>query len=84
MWFVYILQCADNTLYTGVTKNLEQREYEHNFSEKGAKYTRSRRPVEMIYSRSFPDRSSACKEENRIKHLTRTQKLDLINNPSSV
>ncbi len=81
MWFVYILKCADNTLYTGVTKNLETREDEHNGIDeykKGAKYTRTRRPVEIIYSAEFPDRSSACSEEYRIKKLTRTQKLELI------
>ena len=78
MWFVYILKCADNTLYTGVTKDCSQREHEHNTSEKGAKYTRARRPVQMIYSAEFPDRSSVCKEESRIKKLTRAEKLALI------
>ena len=81
MWFTYILKCADNTLYTGITKNLKQREDEHNGLdkyEKGAKYTKIRRPVQMVYSAEFPDRSSACKEEYRIKKLTRIEKLKLI------
>lgn len=81
MWFVYILKCADNTLYTGVTKNLETRESEHNGLDeynKGAKYTRTRRPVKIIYSAEFSDRSSACKEEYRIKKLKRLEKLELI------
>lgn len=78
MWFVYILKCADNTLYTGVTTDLEKRLKEHNFSEKGAKYTRARRPVIRVYSSEFSDRSSACKEESRIKKLSRAEKIALI------
>lgn len=81
MWFVYILKCADTTLYTGVTKNLDQREDEHNgldTYQKGAKYTATRRPAQIVYSAEFPDRSTACKEEYRIKKLTRVEKLELI------
>lgn len=58
-WFVYLLRCSDQTLYTGITTNLEQRFQEHNHSAKGAKYTRGRRPVRLVYferqsSRSLP------------------------------
>ena len=78
MWFVYILKCCDNTFYTGVTKDIERRIIEHNTSDKAAKYTRIRRPVEVIYESSFPTKSEACKEEYRIKQLPRKQKEELL------
>ena len=75
---VYILRCSDNTLYTGITKDLEKRLIEHNTSEKGAKYTRNRRPVSIVYSETSEDRSSASKREYVIKKMRRKQKLLLI------
>lgn len=78
MWYVYILKCHDGTLYTGITTNLERRVEEHNTSEKGAKYTRVRRPVRLVYSKEFEDRSQASVEEARIKKLTRKEKEDLL------
>jgi len=76
---VYILQCADDTLYTGIATDLNRRLTEHNSSEKGAKYTRSRRPVRLVYSETFPDRSSASRREYEIKKkMNRAQKLELI------
>ncbi len=78
MYYLYILQCADDSLYTGVTVNLVRRTGEHNFSKLGAKYTRGRRPVELVYSRKFRNRSGACKEEARIKALSRKEKLKII------
>ena len=78
-WKVYILKCSDNSLYTGITTDLKRRVNEHN-SGKGAKYTRSRNPVEILYFESYPDRSSASKEEARIKKLKRKAKLTLIEN----
>ncbi len=78
-WRVYILKCSDGSLYTGITTDLKRRIYEHN-QGKGAKYTRSRLPVEILYFESFPDRSSASKEEARIKKLQRKRKLALIEN----
>jgi putative endonuclease len=80
MYHLYILECADKTLYTGITVDLERRIKEHNFSELGAKYTRARRPVKIVYSKKFRNRSSASKEENRIKKLSREEKLKLIKN----
>lgn len=77
MYFVYILQCADNSLYTGITTDLERRIKEHNDSKLGAKYTKIRRPVKLVYSKEFVDRSEASKEESRIKKLSRQQKIDL-------
>lgn len=78
-WKVYVLTCADQSLYTGVTTDLERRLREHNECNiKGAKYTRTKRPVSLTYSESHPDRSSACKREAALKKLTRKQKLSLI------
>jgi putative endonuclease len=79
MYFVYILQCADNTLYTGITTDLERRVKEHNLSKIGAKYTKTRRPVKLIYFKEFGDRSAALVEEARIKKLSRQEKIELIN-----
>ncbi|MDD3592061.1 GIY-YIG nuclease family protein [Sulfurovum sp.] len=77
-YFIYILECADDTLYTGIATDLNRRLTEHNSSEKGAKYTRSRRPVRLVYSETFPDRSSASRREYEIKKLSRAKKLQLI------
>lgn len=77
-YFVYILKCNDNTLYTGITTNLERRLKEHNDSKLGAKYTKLRRPVELIYSKEFANRSLATIEEARIKKLSRQEKLDFV------
>ena len=76
---VYILNCNDNTLYTGIAKDIDKRLYEHNHSKKGAKYTKMRRPVELVYSENAKDRSSALKREYEIKKLPRDKKLELIN-----
>jgi len=78
MYFVYILKCNDGTLYTGITSDLERRIKEHNDSKLGAKYTKARRPVELIYSKDFTDRSTAQIEEARIKKLSRSDKLNFI------
>lgn len=78
---VYILQCADGTLYTGVTTDLTRRLAEHNYSAKGAIYTRSRRPVTLRYSEEQPDRSAAQKREHELRKLSRDQKLILISSP---
>lgn len=78
-WWVYILECADNTLYTGVTIDVKRRIEEHNHAKLGAKYTKARRPVHLVYKESCKDRSEACKRERAIKKLTRSEKLKLIN-----
>ncbi len=77
-YFVYILECSDKSLYTGITTNIEKRLEEHNNSPKGAKYTKARRPVKLVYSEASEDRSSASKREYAIKKLTRVKKLKLI------
>lgn len=78
MYYLYILKCADSTLYTGITTDLERRVKEHNFSKLGAKYTAARRPVKLVYSQEFSDRAEASKQEYVIKHLSRLEKLKLI------
>ncbi|MBR1845224.1 MAG: GIY-YIG nuclease family protein [Oscillospiraceae bacterium] len=77
MNYVYILRCADGTLYTGSTTDLDRRLAVHN-SGKGAKYTRSRRPVELIYHEELESWSAALRREAAIKKLTRGEKLRLI------
>ena len=76
-YFVYILRCADDTLYTGITTDLERRVDEHNNSSKGAKYTRARRPVELVYSEELGNRSLASKREFSIKKMSRKEKITL-------
>ena len=78
MYYLYILKCADETLYTGITTDLKRRVVEHNSTKLGAKYTLSRRPVKLVYSRNFKNRSMASKEEARVKKLKKTEKLKLI------
>jgi putative endonuclease len=80
MYFVYILKCADDTLYTGITTDLDRRINEHNNSKLGAKYTKIRRPVKLIYSKEFTNRSEASIEESRIKKLSRSEKFDFLKN----
>lgn len=77
-WCVYILSCADGTLYTGATNDLENRLEVHNLGN-GARYTRSRTPVTLIYSEACDSRSAALSREYAIKQLTRQQKLTLAN-----
>ncbi len=76
--FVYILECSDGTLYTGWTNNMEKRLKEHNEGTNGAKYTRGRRPVRLVYREPCPAKSDALKREREIKRLSRAQKLLLI------
>lgn len=76
--YIYILKCADDTLYTGYAKDPYRRLEEHNNSTKGAKYTRSRRPCELVYIEEFETRSDATKREAAIKKLSKKEKLDLI------
>lgn len=78
MYYLYILECADDTLYTGVTVDVERRVREHNASKLGAKYTRSRRPVKLVYSKKYRNRSLATKAECRMKKLTRAEKIMII------
>lgn len=74
-YYLYILKCADKTLYSGITVDPERRVREHNTSRLGAKYTRTRRPVKLVYTKKFRNRSLASKAEARMKKLTRMEKL---------
>lgn len=76
-WTVYILECSDGTLYTGVTNDMNKRIEQHNLG-KGAKYTRARIPVTVVYQEDAPEKGDALKREYEIKQLSRQQKLDLI------
>ena len=76
-WHVYIVRCADNSLYTGCTNDLARRVDTHN-AGKGARYTRSRLPVEVVWSVRVKDRSAALSREARVKQLTRPEKLALV------
>jgi len=83
-WKVYILSCADNTLYTGITTNIDRRITEHNEdNRKGAKYTRARRPVKLSYQESCENRSQASTRERQIKKLSRDDKLKLASSSST-
>ena len=78
MYYLYVLMCADGTLYTGITLDVARRVEEHNSSDTaGARYTRSRRPVRAIYQKEVGDESAAKAEEYRFKQLTRSAKLAL-------
>ena len=82
-WVVYMVRCRDNTLYTGCTNDLPHRIQVHN-SGKGAKYTKSRLPVTLVYQESCSDKSAALKRECTIKGYTRSQKEQLIETSHSV
>lgn len=77
-WFVYLVECIDGTIYTGCTTDVTRRIAEHNGATSGAKYTRSRRPVKLLAYFPSATRSTAQSEESKIKKLTRSQKLKLI------
>lgn len=79
-YFIYILECNDGSLYTGITKDIAKRLDEHNTKDKGAKYTKARRPVKLIYKESSDNRSTASKREYEIKKLSRLKKLELVEN----
>jgi putative endonuclease len=78
IWYVYIIECADTTYYTGISNDVDKRIEAHNCG-KGAKYTSSRKPVILRYQKACGDRSKASKEEYRIKQLSRSKKEKLIN-----
>lgn len=77
-WFVYIVQCADRSLYTGITTDLLRRLEEHNGSAQGARYTRARRPVQLVYFEQSESRSAAGQREHALKGLSPTDKRQLV------
>ncbi len=76
-WYLYVLRCGDGTLYTGITTDVEKRLEQHR-SGKGAKYTRGRHPLELMYQETCEDHSAALKREYEIKKLSREEKLALL------
>lgn len=84
-WTVYILRCADDSLYTGITTDLERRVAEHNKdNKKGAKYTRVRRPVKPVHQEKCENRAQASRREYELKKLSRAKKIQLIENGNSL
>lgn len=81
-WCVYIVRCKDKTLYTGYTNDLEKRELSHNKGI-GARYTRQRRPVQVIYVEEFSSKGKALSREYEIKQMTREEKEELIRRSNS-
>lgn len=81
-WIVYILRCSDNSLYTGITKDLDRRIQQHNDGT-GAKYTRAHRPVKLVWSKTKLAESAAKKEEARIKKLSKPEKEKMLKQKTS-
>ncbi|HEX9715121.1 MAG TPA: GIY-YIG nuclease family protein [Desulfurivibrionaceae bacterium] len=82
-WFVYLVRCRDGSLYCGIAKDLTRRVEEHNSADKGAKYTRGRRPVQLVYVEEAASRGTATQREGRIKRLSRARKMMLIQDGTS-
>jgi len=84
-WYVYIVRCADNSLYPGIAKDVDKRLQEHNTdNQKGAKYTRARRPVQLVYQQGFDSRSEACKYEMKLKSMKKSEKEKLIKENNAI
>ena len=77
-WYLYIVRCRDDSLYTGITSDLKRRIYEHNNNTKGSKYLRGKRPVYVVYYEELDNQSEARKREASIKNWKRKYKLQLI------
>ena len=77
-WTVYFLRCNDNSLYTGITTDIKRRLHQHNNTKLGAKYTRARRPVKLVYSETTLDKSTASKREYQLRTLTKKEKEKLV------
>jgi len=75
---MYVVKCSDGTLYAGITNDIHRRIYEHNNTKKGAKYTRARRPVKLLYVEDYKNRSAASKAEYHFKKLNRKEKIKII------
>lgn len=78
MWFVYILLCSDNSLYTGISPDPQMR-FDAHLAGKGAKYTRAHKPIRIMYTRKYPNRSEALKREGEIKSWSRAKKIAELN-----
>ena len=78
-WYLYVVRCCDGTLYTGITTDIDRRVREHNSSKRGAKYTKTRRPVELVWSKEYKNRSEAQSAEYNFKKLFHKEKWEVIN-----
>jgi putative endonuclease len=76
-WFVYIVSCSDGTYYTGITTDIERRLREHNETRAGARYTRARRPVKLVYRESAASRSEAARRESRVRRIPAAEKREM-------
>tara|TARA_B100000214_G_C23822956_1_gene560551 strand:+ start:77 stop:340 length:264 start_codon:yes stop_codon:yes gene_type:complete len=81
-WTLYVVECNDGSLYTGVTTDIHRRIREHNGNKKGSKYTRARQPVKLVYTEIHISRSHAQKRESEIKRMSRKKKIEMINEAS--
>jgi len=77
-WYVYLLRCKDNSLYAGITTDISRRLHQHNHTKLGAKYTRAKRPVTLVFLETTLNKSTASKREYQLKKLTKTQKEKLV------
>ena len=78
VWYLYVVRCADSTLYTGITTDVRRRVHEHNRTKRGAKYTRTRRPVELVWEKEYKTRSEAQSAEYSFKRLLHRKKWEVI------
>ena len=78
-WFLYVVRCKDNSLYTGVTTDVDRRLFEHNSSKRGARYTRYRRPIKLVYWERHLDQSEAQQAEYKFKQLNKKEKERIVN-----
>jgi putative endonuclease len=78
VWYVYLLRCNDSSLYAGITTDIERRLHEHNHTKLGAKYTRAKRPVSLVYQEKAINKSDASKREHQLKKLSKQQKEQLV------
>ena len=78
MWYLYVVECVDGTLYTGVSTDVSRRVHEHNHTKRGAKYTRVRRPVKLVWHKEYNNRSEAQSAEHQFKKLLHKQKWEII------
>ena len=84
-WYLYIVKCSDDSLYTGITKDVDRRIEEHNSNDQlGARYTRGRRPVNLVYLEEWQTRSEVSKREFEVKRLCKKDKLVLINSSKDI
>ena len=82
-WYMYVVECADETLYTGITTDVLRRIHEHNHTSKGARYTRARRPVELVGAWAYADQSEAASSEYAFKDLPRSDKVEMLRTESA-